>query len=73
MQVQVLSETPITINKDMKANEILKEDVADLDLIHDAAQNIYRKMRNAGLNDNNARLKIANLLRNEANKMNYSK
>jgi len=59
----------------MKASEIeiLKEDATDHDMIHDASKNIYRKMRAAGLNDNDARHKIAGLLRVEADQIDYHK
>jgi len=59
----------------MKASEIeiLKEDASDHDMIQDATRNIYRKMRSAGLNDNDARHKIAGLLRVEADSIDYHK
>jgi len=58
----------------MKASELeLKEEASDYDIIQDATKNIYRKMRHAGLDDNNARSKIADLLRGEANKLDYQK
>jgi len=59
----------------MKASEFntIKEEASDYDMIHDATKNIYRKMRGAGLNDNDARQKIAGLLRREAHNMDFQK
>jgi len=59
----------------MKASELIQvtEDASDYDIIQDATKNIYRKMRSAGLNDNDARHKIAGLLRVEADSIDYHK
>lgn len=59
----------------MKASELIRvtEDASDYDMIHDATRNIYRKMRAAGLNDNDTRQKIAGLLRTEASAIDYRK
>jgi len=59
----------------MKASDLIRvtEDASDYDMIKDATRNIYRKMRSAGLNDNDARHKIAGLLRVEADSIDYHK
>jgi len=59
----------------MKASEIevLKEDASDHDMIDAASQNIYRKMKAAGLKDRDARHRIATLFRQEADNIESQK